>query len=106
MDKDAPGAVCTLADEELYEALRKALLPGVALVGMLTTENLGIERLVRNVVANPRISWLLLCGTDSRGHRAGEFWVGELPVRSRLNRAEEVQPAQGAGDETGRKEPP
>jgi tetrahydromethanopterin S-methyltransferase subunit A len=72
MDKDAPGAVCTLADEELYEALRKALLPGVALVGTLTTENLGIERLVRNVVANPSISWLLLCGTDSRGHRAGE----------------------------------
>ncbi len=72
LDKDAPGAICTLADEDLYEALRKAPLPGVALIGMLTTENLGIERLVRNVVASPRISWLLLCGTDSRGHRAGE----------------------------------
>lgn len=72
LDKDAPGAICTLADEDLYEALRGALLPGVALVGMLTTENLGIERLVRNVVASPRISWLLLCGMDSRGHRAGE----------------------------------
>jgi tetrahydromethanopterin S-methyltransferase subunit A len=72
LDKDAPGAICTLADEDLYEALRKAPLPGVALVGMLTTENLGIERLVRNVVASPRISWLLLCGTDSKGHRAGE----------------------------------
>lgn len=72
LDKDAPGAVCTLADEELYEILREAPLSGVALVGMLTTENLGIERLVRNVVASPRISWLLLCGTDSRGHRAGE----------------------------------
>lgn len=72
LDKDAPGAVCTLADEELYEALRGAMMPRVALVGLLTTENLGIERLVRNVVASPRISWLLLCGTDSRGHRAGE----------------------------------
>ena len=72
LDKDASGAVCTLADEDLYEALRKAPLPGVALVGKMTTENLGIERLVRNVVASPRISWLLLCGTDSRGHRAGE----------------------------------
>lgn len=75
LDKDAPGAVCTLADEDLYEALRKAPLPGVALVGMLTTENLGIERLVCNVVASPRISWLLLCGTDSRGHRAGECFA-------------------------------
>jgi len=70
-DKDATGAICTLADEELYEALRKVPLPGVALVGMLTTENLGIERLVRNVVASPGVSWLLLCGADSRGHRAG-----------------------------------
>lgn len=72
LDKEAAGAICTLADEDLYEALRKTPLPGVALVGMLTTENLGIERLVRNVVASPSISWLLLCGTDSRGHRAGE----------------------------------
>jgi len=71
LDKDAAGAVCTLADEDLYEELRRPPLPGVALVGMLTTENLGIERLVRNVVASPRIAWLLLCGTDSRGHRAG-----------------------------------
>lgn len=70
-DKDAPGAICTLADEDLYEALRKVPLPGVALVGMLTTENLGIERLVRNVVASPGVSRLLLCGADSRGHRAG-----------------------------------
>jgi len=72
LDKDALGAVCTLADEDLYEALQKAPLPGVALVGLLTTENLGIERLVRNVVTSPHIGWLLLCGTDSRGHRAGE----------------------------------
>ena len=71
LDKDAAGAVCTLADEDLYEELRRSSLPGVALVGMLTTENLGIERLVRNLVASPRVSWLLLCGTDSRGHRAG-----------------------------------
>lgn len=72
LDRDASVAICTLADEDLYEALRKIRLPGVALVGRLTTENLGIERLVRNVVASPRISCLLLCGTDSRGHRAGE----------------------------------
>lgn len=72
LDKEAAGAICTLADEDLYEVLRKTPLPGVALVGMLTTENLGIERLVRNIVASPCISWILLCGTDSRGHRAGE----------------------------------
>ncbi len=75
LDKDAAGAVCTLADEVLYEALPHASLAGVALVGMMNTENLGIERLVRNIVAGSRISWVLLCGTDSRGHRAGECLV-------------------------------
>jgi tetrahydromethanopterin S-methyltransferase subunit A len=75
LDKDGCGAVCTLADETLYEALRCAPLGGVALVGMMNTENLGIERLVRNVVASPRLRWLLLCGKDSRGHRAGECLV-------------------------------
>jgi tetrahydromethanopterin S-methyltransferase subunit A len=72
LDKDGCGAVCTLADETLYEALRQAPLAGVVLVGMMNTENLGIERLVRNVVASPRLRWLLVCGKDSRGHRAGE----------------------------------
>ncbi len=75
LDKDAPGAVCTLADEGLYEALRRAPWAGVALVGRMNTENLGIERLVRNIVASGRMSWVLLCGTDSRGHRAGECLV-------------------------------
>jgi tetrahydromethanopterin S-methyltransferase subunit A len=70
-DRNAPGAVCTLASEDLYGALQKASLAGVAIAGLLTTENLGIERLVRNVIASPRLSWLLLCGTDSRGTRGG-----------------------------------
>ncbi len=75
LDEGGCGAVCTLADETLYDALRQAPLAGVALVGMMNTENLGIERLVRNVVASPRLRWLLVCGKDSRGHRAGECLV-------------------------------
>jgi tetrahydromethanopterin S-methyltransferase subunit A len=72
LDPCAPGAVCTLASEDLYEALAKAAPPGVAIVGSMVTENLGIERLVRNLAASPTVSWLLLCGVDSVGHRAGE----------------------------------
>jgi len=72
LDPLAPGAVCTLSSEDLFESLAEATPPGVAIVGSMVTENLGIERLVRNLIAAPAVSWLLLCGVDSKGHRAGE----------------------------------
>ena len=72
-DTNSPVAVCTLADTDLPSELEAAgLLARVAIVGPLATENLGIERMVRNVVSNPAIRYLVLCGRDSRGHRAGQ----------------------------------
>lgn len=62
-DPGAPVAVCTLTDQQLPE--RIATLPGVAIVGTLATANLGIERLVTNVITNPAIGHLLICGKDS-----------------------------------------
>jgi tetrahydromethanopterin S-methyltransferase subunit A len=47
----------------------------MALVGTLRTENLGIERLLRNVLANPHVRVLVLCGDDARqavGHLPGQ----------------------------------
>jgi tetrahydromethanopterin S-methyltransferase subunit A len=72
LDALAPGAICTLASGDLFEALAEAAPPGVAIVGSMVTENLGVERLVRNLAAAPAVSWLLLCGADSKGHRAGK----------------------------------
>lgn len=66
-------AVCTLADTDLPVELKKAsMLANIAIVGSLATENLGIERMIRNVVSNPNICFLILCGRDSRGHQAGQ----------------------------------
>lgn len=72
----APVAVCTLNDEQLAETIARAGLPELAIVGTLHTENLGIERLVANVVANPHIRFVIVCGADS--HRT----VGHLPGQS------------------------
>ncbi len=72
LDPTAPGAICTLTSADLFDALAEAAPPGVAIVGSMVTENLGIERLVRNLVASPAVSWLLVCGVDSKGHRAGD----------------------------------
>jgi tetrahydromethanopterin S-methyltransferase subunit A len=71
----APIAVCTLNSAELASTLTRRGPQGVALVGTLQTENLGIERLIRNVRANPNIRFLLLCGEDTQqavGHLPGQ----------------------------------
>ncbi|MEM0493290.1 MAG: tetrahydromethanopterin S-methyltransferase subunit A [Candidatus Thermoplasmatota archaeon] len=47
----------------------------VAIYGHLKTENIGIEKIVANVISNPHIRYLVLCGEDIKGHRAGASLV-------------------------------
>jgi tetrahydromethanopterin S-methyltransferase subunit A len=74
----APVAICTLIDHALAAAIARQAPDELALVGTLQTENLGIERLVANVVANPNIRFLIVAGADSRS------LVGHLPGQSLL----------------------
>lgn len=74
----APVAVCTLGSEGLAESIVEIAGPDIAIVGSCQTENLGIERVLVNVLANPNIRFLLLCGQDSRQA------VGHLPGQSLL----------------------
>ncbi len=74
----APVAVCTLTDETLMNSVAASGRGAVAIVGTLQTENLGIERLLQNTLANPNIRFLVLCGTDSRQA------IGHLPGQSLL----------------------
>lgn len=74
----APIAVCTLTDERLADTLAGRGDAEVAIVGTLQTENLGIERMIHNVLANPTLRFLLLCGDDSQqavGHLPGQSLV-------------------------------
>jgi tetrahydromethanopterin S-methyltransferase subunit A len=71
----APVAVCALTDGDLASTLAAQGRPEVAIVGTLQTENLGIERVITNVLANPHIRFLVVCGADSRqaiGHLPGQ----------------------------------
>lgn len=72
----APVAVCTLNSEQLVKKLAERKPDGLTIVGTMRTENLGIERVIKNTLANPNIRFLLLCGEDTR--RA----VGHLPGQS------------------------
>ncbi len=68
----APVAISTLASPELVSVLVQGLgLRHIALVGKTETENLGVEKVVGNVVSNPSIRTLILCGKDAQGHQPG-----------------------------------
>ncbi|HLZ69412.1 MAG TPA: hypothetical protein VKV26_05810 [Dehalococcoidia bacterium] len=56
-------AVCTLASSDLVDAI--GARDEIAIVGRLYTLNLGLEKLVWNIIANPAIRFLLLCGDDT-----------------------------------------
>jgi tetrahydromethanopterin S-methyltransferase subunit A len=43
----------------------------VAIFGPLKTENIGVEKIVANVISNPNIRYIVICGEDIRGHRSG-----------------------------------
>jgi tetrahydromethanopterin S-methyltransferase subunit A len=44
----------------------------VAIWGQHKTENLGIEKIVANIVSNPNIRYLIVCGDEVRGHKSGQ----------------------------------
>ncbi|MBX9685244.1 MAG: DUF4346 domain-containing protein [Candidatus Obscuribacterales bacterium] len=71
----APVAVVTLNSEALAEQLKGKQPEGMAVVGPMHTENLGIERVIQNILANPNIRFLLVCGEDTQqavGHLPGQ----------------------------------
>ena len=48
---------------------------GIAICGKDVTENIGIEKIVLNVISNPNIRFLILCGQDSLGHEVGQALI-------------------------------
>jgi tetrahydromethanopterin S-methyltransferase subunit A len=68
-------AICTLSNRDLPVSLIAAGEPAVAIAGRCDTENIGVEKVVLNLLANPRIRWLVICGTEAKGHRAGDAFL-------------------------------
>lgn len=48
------------------------LAAGACIAGPHKTENLGIEKIVANIISNPNIRFLLVTGAEVKGHIAGE----------------------------------
>lgn len=92
----APVAVCALNSDVLMAVLAERRSEGLAIVGTLHTENLGIERLIRNVLANPHVRILVLCGEDTRqaiGHLPGQAL--ESLFESGLDQGGRIRGARG-----------
>lgn len=74
----ASVAVCTLNSDALMRDLSAENIQGVSIIGALRTENLGIEHIIRNILANPNIRFLFICGEDTQkaiGHLPGQSLV-------------------------------
>jgi len=57
---------------DLERLVRVGVETGAALSGTVQTENIGFEKIICNVVANPNIRFVILGGPESEGHRTGE----------------------------------
>jgi tetrahydromethanopterin S-methyltransferase subunit A len=75
----SPAAVAIVLNTEaehippVIEGLvRAGIESGAALSGTVQTENIGFEKIICNLVANPNIRYLILGGPESEGHLTGE----------------------------------
>ena len=71
-DANSPVAVVTMGSHLDEKGICDA---GAALCGSCKTENLGLEKVIANVIANPNIRFVLFCGTEVKGHLSGQTFA-------------------------------
>ncbi|MCX6814945.1 MAG: DUF4346 domain-containing protein [Candidatus Aenigmarchaeota archaeon] len=62
-NKQSPIAICTMATVGMEFPMDK-----IAIAGKCVTENLGIEKIVKNTISNPNIRYMIICGKVPMGH--------------------------------------
>lgn len=75
-NNESPIAVCTLSSMELLRKISNSdLMKKIAISGRLLSENKGIDQLVRNIIKNPNLQTLIICGKEVSGHKTGHALV-------------------------------
>lgn len=86
--ESCPVAVSTLASVELAERLASIRPKELCIVGKTETENIGIDKVIKNTITNPTIRYLLLAGRDPAGHHSGRtllaLWENGVDERMRV----------------------
>jgi len=74
-DPSAPVAVCTLGSVDLAPKVAENPPAGLCITGKVETENIGIEKIIKNVISNPAIRFLLCVGNEPPKHLTGATMV-------------------------------
>lgn len=75
LEHDYPVAASTLGNVKLADRISELKPKGLNIVGKTETENIGVEKIIKNVLAVPSIKYLILCGRDSEGHYSGNTLI-------------------------------
>jgi len=70
-DPAAPVAVTTLGSVALAEAVSQNPPTGLNIVGKVETENIGIEKIIKNILSNSAIRYLVCAGNEPPKHLTG-----------------------------------
>ena len=70
-DPHAPVAVTTLGSVDLAKAVSEDPPSGLNIVGKVETENIGIEKIIKNILSNPAIRYLVCAGNEPPKHLTG-----------------------------------
>ena len=65
-DLSSPVAVCTLGSRSLLPEL--AGRPEIAVAGRVFTENVGVEKMIQNIVGMASLRFLIVCGRETAHH--------------------------------------
>ena len=64
--------------KDIEDLVRTGVEAGAALSGTVQTENIGFEKIICNITANPNIRYAVLTGPESEGHSTGEAFKALL----------------------------
>jgi len=74
-DPRAPVAVTTLGSVDLAREVSEAEPEGLCIVGKVETENIGIEKIIKNVLSNRAIRVLICAGKEPPKHMTGATMI-------------------------------
>ena len=68
----------TLGSVALAEEVGESPPQGLCIVGKVETENIGIEKIIKNVISNPAIRYLICAGHEPPKHLTGATMIALL----------------------------
>lgn len=77
-DGECPVAISTLGSPDLSDKLTALRPEQVCILGKTETENIGIDKLIKNTITNRAIRFLVLAGLDPKGHFPGQTLISLL----------------------------